>query len=125
MDREQFRTWLNEFLPPLYSKDFKPLTAPIDVSSMTKDDLQAGKSHLIGVAFSRAMAMADIMKMLPPDDPRAPVLARLATINGWSGFQALTAAGYYGSHWLATYAVLCTRSILAAEANQPAPHASK
>jgi len=95
------------------------------VSSMTKDDLQAGKSHLIGVAFSRAMAMADIMKMLPPDDPRAPVLARLATINGWSGFQALTAAGYYGSHWLATYAVLCTRSILAAEANQPAPHASK
>jgi len=125
MDREPFRSWLNEFLPPLYSKDFKPLTAPIDVSSMTKDDLQAGKSHLIGVAFSRAMAMADIMKMLPPDDARAPVLARLATINGWSGFQALTAAGYYGSHWLATYAVLCTRSILAAEANQAAQHASK
>jgi hypothetical protein len=96
LDRAQFQTWLNDFLPPLYSRDFKPLTAPIDVS-------------------------ADIMRMLPPEDPRVPVLARLATINGWSGFQALTEAGYYGSHWLATYAVLCTRSILAAEANQQIP----
>jgi hypothetical protein len=117
LTRDEFRTWLNGFLPPLYSQDFKPLTAPIDVSAITKEDLQAGKSHLIGVAFSRSMAMADILRMLPPDDPRVPVLARLATINGWSGFQALTEAGYYGSHWLATYAVLCTRSILAAEAN--------
>jgi hypothetical protein len=125
MERDQFRAWLNDFLPPLYSQDFKPLTAPIDVSAITKDDLQAGKSHLIGVAFSRSMAMADILKMLPADDARVPVLARLATINGWSGFQALSAAGYYGSHWLATYAVLCTRSILAAEANQAPPRAAK
>lgn len=125
MDREAFRAWVNDFLPPLYSQDFKPLTAPVDVSAITKEDLQAGKSHLIGVAFSRSMAMADVVRMLPPDDARVPVLSRLATINGWSGFQALTAAGYYGSHWLATYAVLCTRSILAAEANQTRPQAAK
>jgi hypothetical protein len=114
LDRGHFQAWFNDFLPPLYSQDFKPLTAPVDVSGITKEDLQAGKSHLIGVAFSRSMAMADVVRMLPPEDPRVPVLRRLAIINGWSGFQALTAAGYYGSHWLATYAVLCTRAIAAA-----------
>lgn len=111
MDRARFAVWLDDFLPPLYSKEFKPLTAPIDVSAIKKEDLQAGKSHLIGVAFSRGMALASIAHALPPGDPRIPVLRRLAIINGRSGFEALTAAGYFGSHWLATYAVMCSRDV--------------
>jgi hypothetical protein len=111
LDREHFVTWLNAFLPALYSTEFKPLTAPIDVSDIKKEDLQAGKSHLLGVAFSRGMALAAIAHALPADDPRVPVLRRIAVINGRSGFEALTAAGYFGSHWLATYGVMCSRAI--------------
>lgn len=113
LDSAHFVPWVNDFLPPIYSPVFKPLTAPVDVSAQTKEELQAGKSHLIGLAFARAQAMADISRALPADDPRVPVLRRLAVINGRSGFQALTAAGYYGSHWLGTYAVLCSRAITA------------
>ncbi len=116
LDREHFVTWLNAFLPPLYSPEFKPLTQPVDVSGIKKEDLQAGKSHLIGVAFSRGMALASIARALPKDDPRVPVLRRLAIINGRSGFEALTAAGYFGSHWLATYGVMCSRAIIALDA---------
>ena len=116
LDHEHFVTWLNAFLPPLYSAEFKPLTQPVDVSGIKKEDLQAGKSHLIGVAFSRGMALASIARALPADDPRVPVLRRLAVINGRSGFEALTAAGYFGSHWLATYGVMCSRAILALDA---------
>jgi len=115
MDTAHFVPWLNDFLPPIYSPAFKPLTAPVDVSAITKEDLQGGKSHLIGLAFARAQAMADISRALPAGDPRIPVLRRLAVINGRSGFQALAAAGYYGSHWLGTYAVLCSRAIAALE----------
>jgi len=53
LDREHFVPWLNDFLPPIYSDAFKPLTAPVDVSNIKKEDLQAGKSHLIGLAFQR------------------------------------------------------------------------
>jgi hypothetical protein len=111
LDREHFLAWVNQFLPPLYSPEFKPLTEPVDVSGIKKEDLQAGKSHLIGVAFSRGMALASIARALPAEDPRVPVLRRLAIINGRSGFEALTAAGYFGSHWLATYGVMCSRAI--------------
>jgi hypothetical protein len=116
LNRERFLDWFDAFLPPLYSREFKPLTEPVDVSGIKKEDLQAGKSHLIGVAFSRGMALASIARALPAGDPRIPVMRRLAILNGRSGFEALTAAGYFGSHWLATYGVMCSRAILALDA---------
>jgi len=121
MDREHFVPWLDAFLPPLYAPEFQPLTKPIDVSGIKKEDLQAGKSHLIGVAFSRGMALASIARALPAGDPRVPVLRRLAIINGSSGFEALTAAGYFGSHWLATYGVMCSRAIAALDSGAIVP----
>ena len=83
----------------------------MDISGITDDKLLAGKSHLIGLAFHRAQAMAGIARALPPEDRRAPVLRRLAAINAAGGFKALADAGYYGSHWLGTYAVLCSRAL--------------
>lgn len=110
LDSRNFTSWLNEFLPPVYSGAFKPATLPVNVSGITKRDLQGGKSHLIGLAFSRAEAMLDIASALPPEDPRVPVYRRLAAISGKSGFQALADAGYFGSHWLGTYAVMYLRA---------------
>jgi hypothetical protein len=107
----RFSAWLDEFLPPIYSTVLKPLTVPVDVTGLMKDEQLAGKSHLIGLAFQRAEAMMAIANALPVADPRVPVLRRLAAINGNSGFKALADAGYYGSHWLGTYAVLCSRAM--------------
>jgi hypothetical protein len=111
LDQQHFVPWLDDFLPAAYSEAFKPLTIPVDVAGITKDDLLAGKSHLIGLAFHRAEALMGIAAALPADDHRVPVLTRLAAINGASGFKALADAGYYGSHWLGTYAVLCSRAL--------------
>lgn len=111
LDRPHFMPWFDDFLPAAYSDAFKPLTIPVDISGITKDDLLAGKSHLIGLAFERAQAMMGIARALPPDDPRVPVFRRLAAINAAGGFKALAEAGYYGSHWLATYVLLCSRAL--------------
>ena len=110
LDRQRIAQWLTDFLPPAYTDAFKPLTVPVDVTGITKDEQLAGKSHLIGLAFQRAEAMMGIVNALPADDPRVPVLTRLAAINATSGFKALADAGYYGSHWLGTYAVMCSRA---------------
>ena len=61
------------------------MTQPVDVSGITKEDLQGGKSHLIGVAFSRGLAMAYVARALPAGDPRVNVLAlnqQLDTLGG-------------------------------------------
>jgi hypothetical protein len=118
LDHEHFAPWLDNFLPAAYSDAFKPLTTAVDVSSMKKKDLEGGKSHLIGLGFSRAQQMLDIASALPADDPRVPVLRRLAAINVTGAYQALAEAGYAGSHWFATYAVLFAQAAMKSE-NRP------
>jgi hypothetical protein len=127
----QFPGWLDAFLPPLDSPEFQPLSKAVDVSAITSKEDFAGKSHLIGLAFQRAMAMIKIADALPPNDPRGPVLRQLADINASHGFVALPEAGYLGSHWLGTYAVLYLRAARHAPAQPggpavplpPSPHA--
>ena len=105
MPREAFLPWLDTFLPAMDSPDFKPLTEPVDTSGVSRPDQLAGKSHLIGLAFQRGAMMTRIADLLPESDLRASVLRRLAAIHGVKGMQAMYDAGYYGSHWLGTYAV--------------------
>lgn len=125
LDRDHFLTWFNAFLPAVYSDAFKPLTIPVDVTGITKPDLLGGKSHLIGLAFQRAAAMLEIANRLPTDDDRVPVYRRLAAINARSGYKAMADAGYFGSHWLGTYAVLCSRAMTQAAAVPVAAAAKK
>ncbi len=106
LDQSHFVAWLNGFLPPLYSQAFKPLTIPADAGEFSEKDLVGAKSHLIGLAFSRAEDLLAIANALPADDPRVPVLRRLSAINAKAGFDHIGAAGYEGSHWFATYALL-------------------
>lgn len=110
LPREQFSDWLSDFLPPLDAPQFQTLAKPVDVSAITDKEEFAGKSHLIGLAFDRAYAMTEIADMLPANDARVPILRQLATINAAAGFKALPEAGYLGSHWLGTYAVLALRA---------------
>jgi hypothetical protein len=121
MEPQKFVSWLNDFLPPVYSTAFKPLTVAPDVSGIKKDDLQGGKSHLIGLGFSRAEAMLRIANALPPDDPRIPVLRRLSAANAKSGFQGIADAGYSGSHWFGTYALMYLH-VVPSSPSQGQPH---
>jgi hypothetical protein len=115
LDQPHFESWLDGFLPPVYSEAFQSLTKPVDVSGVKKKDLEGGKSHLIGLGFSRGQFLVEIANALPAGDPRIPVFRRLAAINVNGAYQALADAGYAGSHWFATYAVLYSRAALKAE----------
>ena len=110
LPQAQYVAWLDNFLPPLESPQFQTLAKAVDVSSLKTEEELAGKSHLIGLAFQRAMAMLAIADALPANDRRRPVLHKLADINAAHGLNALSDAGYFGSHWLATYAVLYLRA---------------
>ncbi|MEK6397735.1 MAG: DUF2891 family protein [Terriglobus sp.] len=110
LPREEFSDWLADFLPPLDAPQFQTLATPVDVSGITDKEEFAGKSHLIGLAFDRAYAMTEIADALLEDDPRRRILRQLAAINAASGLKALPDAGYLGSHWLGTYAVLSLRA---------------
>jgi len=119
MDQSHFLTWLNNFLPPVYSTAFKPLTIPAESGEFTKEDLVGAKSHLVGLAFSRAEDLVAIANALPSDDMRIPILRRLAAINAKAGFDQMRAAGYEGTHWFATYALLYSHTLAATTANSP------
>ena len=63
------------------------------------------RSHLIGLSFSRAEAMLRIADALPAGDPRVARLRELAAQHGRSGFETMFDAGYFGSHWLGSFAL--------------------
>lgn len=111
LDQAHFVAWLDGFLPPVYSAAFKPLTIPADAGEFSEKDLVGAKSHLIGLAFSRAEDMLAISRALPQDDSRVAVLRRLSAINAKAGFDHIGAAGYEGTHWFATYALLYSKAL--------------
>jgi hypothetical protein len=125
MDQKSYVAWLDTFLPPVTSPEFKVYESDIDTTRVAaggstadaddKEGLLGSKSHLIGLAFQRAADFLRIASALPKDDPRVPVFQKLATINAQRGFQKIGDAGYLGQHWLATYAVLYMQAEGAAE----------
>lgn len=102
---QQYVAWLDDFLPSVRSAEFARLAKPFDTSGIPKEQF-AAKSHLIGLSFSRAEALERIANALSPADPRVAVYRRVASTQAEHGFQGLVAAGYLGSHWLGTYAVM-------------------
>ena len=69
----------------------------------------ASRSHIVGLAFVRATSMGELANALPSDDPRVPVLRRLAAMQAATGFPLMGAVGYDGSHyyesWATTYLI--------------------
>lgn len=113
-----YAVWLETFLPPVDSDEFRPLTESArisaDSSQIDATDLRGAQSHLIGLAFIRAEALLRIASVLPPDDPRVTAYRDVAKRQGQAGFDAMFDADYEGSHWIGTFAL---RYLLA----QPAP----
>jgi hypothetical protein len=109
---ENYSKWLDTFLPPLYSEEFQGYAKDIDAvhgnnrDTTGTDEEGLPNAHLIGLNFQRAADFMTIARSLPKDDPRVAAYLRLATINGKQGYDKIGAAGYLGTHWLATYALL-------------------
>ena len=104
MPPQQFVRWLDAFLPPLYSVEFHSLTIGLGPEFVKNPAAIASKSHIVGLAFVRATSMGELANALPADDPRVPVLRRLAAIQAATGFPLMGAVGYDGSHYYASWA---------------------
>ena len=120
MERDAYAQWLDDFLPPLDSDEFATLRNPVPVGAsddappseggavITNDSLRAAlgaRSHLIGLAFTRADAMLRIVAALPAADPRVPRLRALAEEHVQAGFETMFDADYAGSHWIGSFAL--------------------
>ena len=119
MDRGEYAAWLDGFLPPIDSDEFANLRNPAPAGPaesppseggavITNDSLRAAlgaRSHLIGLAFTRADAMLRIANALPADDPRVQPIRALASEHARAGFDTIFDADYAGSHWIGSFAV--------------------
>jgi hypothetical protein len=104
MEREAFLPWLEAFLPPLYSTEFRPLTIGLGPEFVKNPAAVASRSHIVGLAFVRATSMGELANALPPNDARVKVLRRLAAIQAAKGWPLMGAVGYDGSHYYASWA---------------------
>jgi Protein of unknown function (DUF2891) len=116
LDPAAYLTWLNAFLPAIDSPAFQVYASEIETGHAVRSDsnvdaedkggMLGASSHLIGLAFQRAECLLRIASALPPRDTRIPIYQRLASFNAHHALRKIGDAGYFGQHWLATYAVL-------------------
>lgn len=112
MDRPSYAAWLDSFFPPAYTEAFDVYGKDIDAvhgnnhDTTGTDEEGLPNAHLIGLNYQRATDLLTIAAGLPADDPRVPVYLRLANVSAKQGYDKIGAAGYLGTHWLATYALM-------------------
>ena len=106
---KEFAAWLDRFLPAPDAPGFRALTTSMEMKGtneeLKKANMLGAKSHLIGLAVSRAKALEDIAAELPPGDPRIAAYRRIAVKHVHGGMAAMYDADYEGTHWIATYIV--------------------
>ena len=112
MDPATYSKWLDTFVPPVYAEEFQLYARDIDAvhgnnrDTTGTDEEGLPNAHLIGLNYQRAADLVTIAHSLPQTEPRVEVYRRLASINAKQGYDKIGAAGYLGTHWLSTYAML-------------------
>jgi hypothetical protein len=112
LDPAAYSKWLDAFLPPVYSDLFQGYAKSIDdmhgdnVDQTGTDAEGLPNAHLVGLNYQRAADFEMIANGLPKDDPRVSVYRRLANISANQGYAKIGTAGYLGTHWIATYALM-------------------
>lgn len=95
LPKEEFKTWLKEFLPELGHKTFQLETGK--VSDRTDGKLV----HLDGVNFSRAWCLYGIAETLPEYGH----LKNIARNHLTYSLPSIVDGNYEGTHWLGTFAI--------------------
>ena len=109
---DAYSHWLDTFLPPVYAPEFQVYVAEIDAvhgnnrDTTGTDEEGLPNAHLVGLNYQRAADFLMIANGLPPSDPRVPIYRRLGQLNAKQGFDKIGSAGYLGTHWIATYALM-------------------
>jgi hypothetical protein len=112
LDAPQYSKWLDTFLPPVYAPEFQLYAKDIDAvhgnnrDTTGTDEEGLPNAHLVGLNYQRAADLVMIANGLPKEDPRVPVYRKMASINAKQGYDKIGTAGYLGTHWIATYALM-------------------
>jgi hypothetical protein len=101
LSSEDFKTWLNDFLPQLKDKNFVVETGK--VSDRTDGKLV----HLDGVNFSRAWSLNEIAK----DLPEYSHLKNIANQHINYSLPSIVGDSYEGGHWLGSFAIYALNSV--------------
>lgn len=96
LSKDEFKDWLNKFLPQLTKKNFE--LEPGKVSDREDGHLV----HLDGLNFSRAWCLYGIAETLPEYDH----LIEIANAHIEFSLSNLRGDSYEGGHWLASFALL-------------------
>ncbi|WP_299122547.1 DUF2891 domain-containing protein [uncultured Winogradskyella sp.] len=101
LEIEEFKVWINDFLPELIQKDF-------DIAVGEVSDRTDGKLvHLDGVNFSRAWSLNYIAK----DLPEYVHLKNIANQHINYSLPSIVGDSYEGGHWLGSFAIYALNSI--------------
>ena len=109
---DAYGKWLDGFLPPVYAPEFQVYNKDIDAingnnrDTTGTDEEGLPNAHLVGLNYQRAADFVMIANGLPKDDPRVAAYRRLGSISAKQGFDKIGTAGYLGTHWIATYALM-------------------
>jgi hypothetical protein len=112
LEADTYGTWLEGFLPPPYAEDFAVYTRDIDAihgnnrDTTGTDEEGLPNAHLVGLNYQRAADFLMIANGLPQGDARVAVYRRLASLTAKQGYDKIGTAGYLGTHWIATYALM-------------------
>lgn len=101
LPKEEFATWLKQFLPQLSKVDFK--LEPGIVSDRSDGHMV----HLDGVNFSRAWCLYGIAQTLP----EYAHLKNVAHKHIQHSLPAIVDGNYEGGHWLASFAIYALGSV--------------
>lgn len=112
LDPQAYSKWLDTFLPPVFTPEFQVYAKDIDAvhgnnrDTTGTDEEGLPNAHLVGLNYQRAADLLMIANGLPKDDPRVPAYRKMASINAKQGYDKIGTAGYLGTHWIATYALM-------------------
>merc|ERR1739848_443820 len=95
-DQEQFKQWLQNFLPQLFDPVFD--LRPGQVADRTDGKLV----HLDGLNFSRAWTLYTIMRKVK-DSAMRDRLKNIADEHILTSIENVIGSDYAGSHWLASF----------------------
>jgi hypothetical protein len=98
---EQFRIWMDAFLPAIAQREPATLFEPAIVS-----DRSDGKiAHLDGLNLNRAWCWRSLATAWSDEDPRRAIALDAANVH-LAASMPHVAGDYMGAHWLATFALL-------------------
>lgn len=107
LDREEFTTWFDEFLPDVTAPPYDVVLTPVEVEP---DPDEGVALHLVGLNVSRAWSLAGIVSAL--DGHRyADPFERSAERHAECGLEMAFTDDYAGAHWLSSFVLyLLTRA---------------